>query len=154
MADCCAQPSDAIRKPCPSCGGPGREIDRITLKALLQPEALARLGSGSYRFCPMPECPIVYYGLADSFGREDLAVPVFQKEQEGDRTVCYCFAVSEAVVREEAEAAETSASASRIRTLVQAGRCACEVRNPQGSCCLGDVFAIVAQARRKGSSVA
>lgn len=81
-------------------------------------------------------------------------MPVFQKEPEGDRTVCYRFAVSEAVIREEIEAAETRAPASRIRALVQAGRCACEVRNPQGSCCLGEVFALVAQVQRKGSAVA
>jgi len=154
MADCCAQSRDAAGKSCPGCGGPGREVDRTTLKALLQPRALAQLGPGPYRFCPTPACPTVYFGPGESHGREDLVVPVFQKEREGHRTVCYCFAVSEAVVREEAEATGASAAASRIRALVQAGRCACELRNPQGSCCLGDVFAIVAQAQRTGSSVA
>jgi hypothetical protein len=142
MENCCEPGIDTARSACPICAGSGRHVDRITLKALLRPEALARLRPDDYRFCPSSECPIVYYGRSDSFRREDVLVPVFQKEAEGGRTVCYCFAVPEDVIRQEVEARGVSPSAARIRALVQAGRCACEVRNPQGTCCLGNVFAI------------
>lgn len=118
----------------------------MTLKGLLRPQALARLGPGDYRFCPTSDCPTVYYGSAEPFQRDDVLVPVFQKETAVGRTVCYCFAVSEETIRQEAETAGASASAERIKALVKSGRCACQVRNPQGTCCLGNVFAIAKSA--------
>ena len=124
------------------CGHPGREIERITLKALLRPEALARLGPEEHRFCATPECPVVYFQNAAVFRREDVLVPVFQKEAEGGRTVCYCFGISEDQIRREVETSGVSPSADRIRVLVRSGRCACEVRNPQGTCCLGNVATV------------
>lgn len=44
---------------------------------------------------------MVYFGEEETFRREDVAVAVFQKEPAGNRTVCYCFAVSEADLRRE-----------------------------------------------------
>ena len=146
MGDCCGQPADILPAACPRCGQLGGKVERITLKALLRPEALTRLGSGDYRFCRTSACPNVYYGLGESFDREDVLVPVFQKEPEGARTVCYCFAVSEDTIHREVQTAGVSASAASIKALVHAGRCACEVRNPQGTCCLGTVFAIAKMA--------
>jgi hypothetical protein len=142
MSDCCGLPADTARPACPECGRPGREVGLITLRALLRPDALARLAPGDYRFCSTSECPIVYFGRNERMKREDVLVPVFQKETEGRRTVCYCFAISEDVIREQVETAGVSASAERIKALVQSERCACEVRNPQGTCCLGNVFAV------------
>jgi len=142
MEDCCNPARGPRHGHCPECDQPGREVKRITLKALLQPEALARLPTSGHRFCPTSGCPIVYFGEDEVFRREDVLVPVFQKEPEGDRVVCYCFAVGEDEIRREVEASGHSPSAERIKALVRSGRCACEVRNPQGSCCLGNVVAI------------
>jgi Zinc binding domain len=128
---------------CADCGQPGRTVDPITVKALLRPEALARLSAPAHRFCPNPSCPVVYFGDGEAFDREQIAVPVFQKEPPGDRTVCYCFAISEADVRREIRETGRSATARRITAHLKAGRCACEIKNPQGSCCLGNVVAVV-----------
>jgi hypothetical protein len=113
-------------------------VDPITVKALLRPEALARLSAPAHRFCSTASCPVVYFGEGEAFDREEVAVPVFQKEPAGDRTVCYCFAISEADLRREIAAAGRSTAAQRITAHVKAGRCACEIKNPQGSCCLGN----------------
>lgn len=146
MEDCCGHSAEPRAGSCPTCGHPGREIQRITLKALLRPEALARLGPEEHRFCATADCPVVYFQDAEGFRREDLLVPVFQKEAEGGRTVCYCFGISEDEIRREVETFGFSASAHRIKMLVRSGRCACEVRNPQGTCCLGNVIALVRTA--------
>jgi bacterioferritin-associated ferredoxin len=143
----CRESPDQSTRACPRCGRSGREVGRITLKALLQPRALARSWPGEYRFCPAPECPIVYFGEGEPFRRHDLLVPVFQKEAEGARIVCYCVGVSEDQIRREVEASGASASADRIGALVRSGRCACEVRNPRGTCCLGDVVAVIRSVR-------
>ena len=118
-------------------------MDPITVKALLRPEALARLSAPAHRFCPTRSCPVVYFGEGEAFDREEVAVPVFHKEPAGDRTVCYCFAISEADLRREVAETGRSTATQRITEHVRAGRCACEVRNPQGRCCLGNVAAVV-----------
>jgi hypothetical protein len=83
----------------------------------------------------------VYFGTGEVFDREEIVVPVFQKEPEGDRIVCYCFAVTEGDIRREIAETGRAEAAERITALVRAERCACEVKNPQGSCCLGNVVA-------------
>jgi len=152
-SSCTTKPPEAsapVR--CPSCDRPGRKVDRITVKALLRSGALARLITPEHRFCPGAECPVVYFGNGEVFERPDLTVPVFQKEAPGHRTVCYCFAISEDDLRREIVATGRSTAAERITSLVNADRCACEVRNPQGSCCLGNVAAAIDAAKEVSES--
>ena len=133
---------------CPACRQKGKDLDEITLKALLRGPALMRWSDSQHRFCTTPSCPVVYFGNHETFTRDDLTVPVFQKESKPERPVCYCFDVSEADIREEIVRTGESTASQRISALVKAGRCACEVKNPQGSCCLGNV-AIVERADRE-----
>lgn len=118
-------------------------MERITLKALLRCEALARLTVSEHRFCGTPECPVVYFGHEVVFDREEILVPVLQKQPEGERTVCYCFGITDADLRREIAETGLSTAARRIGALVRADRCACEVRNPQGKCCLGNIAAVL-----------
>lgn len=57
--------------------------------------------------------------------------------------MCYCFEVTEADIGREIAATGASTAMDKITTHVKAGRCACEIKNPQGTCCLGNVAAIV-----------
>ena len=137
---CCpTKEGESVGAACPKCGEKGRLVDCLTVKALLRCEALARHASSEYRFCETGGCTIVYYGESDSFERKDVSVPVFQKESPGQRTVCYCFDIKESDIRGEIEETGESTADRRIISLVQAKRCACEIRNPQGSCCLGNL---------------
>ncbi len=149
MESCCTvKPSTyGSSADCPECGKPGRLIDRITVKAMLRPEALMRLSATEHRFCPTASCPVVYFRLEEVFDRDEIVVPVFQKEPTGARIVCYCFAISEREIRTELIHAGRSSAGERIGALVKADRCACEVRNPQGTCCLGNVAAVVEAAK-------
>jgi Zinc binding domain len=146
MSSCCCpgtsvEPSTAR---CPQSGASGNAIDRQTIKALLTERALGRLCSGEYRFCPDADCDVVYFdGNGSLFATNDLRVAVWQKLPFGTRPVCYCFGESEASIRAEIAASGRSAAVERIREHIAAGRCACEVRNPRGACCLGDVTAAV-----------
>jgi hypothetical protein len=117
-------------------------VQRITLKALLRPAALERLSPMEHRFCATPACPIVYFGDGGVFDYEDVQVPVFQKSLQGERTVCYCLGISVGLIEREI-ALGRSTSVDRIRELVKADRCACEIRNPEGSCCLGNVGVVL-----------
>ncbi len=43
-------------------------------------------------------------------------------------------------MRNQIERTGTSEAVARVRAHIKAQRCACEVRNPRGACCLGDVI--------------
>ena len=123
---------------CPSCTQAGAPVDRITLKALLTADGL-RLGIPAQpRFCGTADCPIVYFDVdgGAKFTEADLAVRVYAKHANDASTpVCYCFGVNAGAMSGEG-ARELRESVARE---VQAQHCACEVKNPKGGCCLGDL---------------
>lgn len=118
-------------------------VDLVTVKALLTPAALGLLEMVTFRFCPEPACETVYVSESGQVFRvEDMRVPVWQKQPLGDRMLCYCFGETERDLHTEHGASEVVA---RIRAHIAERRCACEVRNPRGSCCLGDLVAAAAR---------
>jgi hypothetical protein len=126
---------------CPVSRTIGSKVDLITVKAMLTGSALRRLEGQAYRFCQEPDCDIVYFDReADSvFEKRDLEVRVGQKESDDLIPICYCFDITEADLRKGISAAGDTDIPAMITAEVRAGHCACEVKNPQGSCCLGNV---------------
>lgn len=137
---------------CPDCGKPVRKLSRITLKAMLRSESLKRLFPNPYRFCSTHGCPTVYIAEGSTFAIADLRVPVWQKTQDPAIPVCYCLEYSEASIQTTMEDDGGSDIIEEIRELVRDGRCACEVRNPQGSCCLGNVARVAERLRSDGAA--
>ena len=142
--DCCTQSFESSDARCPVSNGRGVLVSARTVKALLMDPALCRLESAPFRFCPDPDCRVVYFDVA---GRciltTEIRVPVWQKEPFGNRPICYCFGESEASIRREIDMSGRSMAVDRVRGHINAGRCACEFRNPRGACCLGDLIAAV-----------
>ena len=133
---------------CPRSGSFGTAVALQTVKALLTDTALRRLESGDYRFCPDARCDVVYFNAAGSqFEAQDLRVLVGHKLPYGSRPLCYCFGESDGSIRAEVESTGRSLAVERIRQHIAAGRCACELRNPRGVCCLGEVIASVKRAQ-------
>ena len=60
-----------------------------------------------------------------------------------DAVVCYCFLYRRSDIENEVRATGRTTVPDRIAAEVKAGNCACEVRNPTGRCCLGEVLAVV-----------
>lgn len=131
---------EARRDACGTCGAAGRPVARKTVLLMLKHELLGRVVEGEYRFCPDPDCRVVYFtegGL--SFSTDDLRVRVGLKEKSDPVPLCYCFGFDERDVREEIAREGRSTVPERISTLIRQGLCACEARNPSGACCLGEV---------------
>lgn len=144
MTDCCnplgepKRQEDRLR--CPHCGREGQPVDRTTVQALLKPEALGMVNGGQYAFCETPDCPVVYYAAdGPAFEKHHVRVRVGLKETEDPVTVCYCFGVTERMIREDIQRTGRSSASARIRLEVKEGHCRCEVENPSGRCCLGEV---------------
>ncbi|MBA2304395.1 MAG: copper chaperone Copz family protein, partial [Acidobacteria bacterium] len=136
---------------CPLCGMAGATVELQTVKALLMETALARLQLTHHRFCGEPGCDVVYFDDAGgTFVATDIRVPVWQKQPAGARMICYCFAESESTIRDEMARVGASRAVQRVRAHIEARRCACDVRNPRGACCLGDVIAAVRRAETPG----
>lgn len=148
MTACCTteiRATSAAAELCSLCGRRGVSVEPITLKALLVPEALRRGVPPAPRFCATPECSVVYFDHAAgvTFRQSDVTVRVHAKHPgDADVPVCYCFGVNPGMIAAETRREGTSSVSRAIRADVKAGRCACEVRNPKGSCCLGDVAAV------------
>jgi hypothetical protein len=145
MNDCCDAPgAEPGARACETCTERGSPVQLQTVKALLTEVALRRVQLTHYRFCANPACETVYFGDAgDRFGTGDIRVRVWQKESTGDRLLCYCFGETEAGIRSELLEHGRTGVVTRIREHITAQRCACDIRNPRGACCLGDVMAAV-----------
>lgn len=128
---------------CPTCGQKGKKVDSLTLKAMLDVILLA-VCEVAYLFCRTADCPVVYFA-ADGmqvFTKCQIRVPVHQKEPADDNVpVCYCHSLD--TIQAELMATGQSTVVEEIEAGIKAGQCACEIRNPQGSCCLGNVYELV-----------
>lgn len=85
-------------------------------------------------------CPRYFGDLDEVFTTEELHVaPGFELPSSG--LLCYCFGYTKADLEREQRNRTDGASSilETIRERTRAGECACEVRNPTGRCCLGEV---------------
>ena len=153
MNDCCAVPGSTeacgivvdrsnpnLNSRCSTCRTEGRPVERQTILHHVKHEHLDRVNGEGYRYCAEPHCPVVYYGDEGTrFTVDDLREPVAAKIQGDARPICYCFGFSEGDARKEIERTGQSTIPATVSGLIKAGMCACEVRNPAGVCCLGEV---------------
>ncbi len=133
---------------CPGCGAVGRVVANKTIEAILKASLATSLLAVERRFCRTASCDALYYGADGRFIEKAAArVRVGVKESEDPIPLCYCFDFNRADVRREvAQTGECTISA-RIAAEVRAGRCTCEVKNPSGGCCLGEVNRAVRDAK-------
>jgi hypothetical protein len=151
MPDCCSSSSSAsvgINPPvapmaCPRCGRLGKGVSLLTLKHQVRPAHLSVVENGPFWFCGSPECPAVYFNAAGVvLVLNDVRRVPTAKISDNPR-LCYCFGFDTAMVRAEIAATGRCTIPERIRAEMKAGRCACAIRNPQGSCCFAHVTAAV-----------
>jgi hypothetical protein len=158
MSECCCPPppsSNVTAARCPESGTPGVSVSQTTVKALLTETALSRYEAGEFRFCPEPNCDVVYVDTSGQrFTVAEVRVPVGQKSAAATRPVCYSFGETEESIGAEIRRTGQSLAAERIRAHIEAGRCACDVRNPRGACCLGEVIALVRRLQADRGGVA
>ncbi len=137
---------------CPACGANGQPVETITLTHQVNPEHLEMVEHGPFNFCRTPTCDVVYFnGNATLLRKADVRVRVGLKETEDPVPICYCFGFTEKMVFDEVRTTGKCTIPQRITAEIKAGHCACEIRNPQGSCCLGNVNAAVKKAQQLAS---
>jgi len=146
----CDLPSQTIQRPtrvantCPACGQTGKAVQGQTVKALIS-VSLREVRDIEYLFCRTQACPVVYFSSdgTQAFTPEQVRERVYQKEPDtAEVFVCYCFRHTVG----EVQALSSTGCAALINDIdagIQAGQCACDLRNPQGSCCLGNARGLI-----------
>ena len=134
---------------CPSCANAGKAVSGQTVKSMLR-QSLRLIDNGAtYLFCPSPDCPVVYFPAdgEQTFTREQIRERVYQKEPDADDVlVCYCFQHRSADIRL-TPPLQQHTIVSDIEEGIRLGQCACDLRNPQGTCCLGNVLKLFKLSR-------
>ena len=159
MNDSCCAPSKTIRadldaqsiqlvvratNECPTCGQRAKPVPGQTVRAMLA-VSLRQVRETEYFFCRTGDCPVVYFSAdgAQTFSTDDVRERVFQKEPDADDVfVCYCFQHTVGDVRA-ATPEMREEILDDINTGIRAEQCACDLRNPQGACCLGNVRQVI-----------
>ena len=136
-----------------SCGAQSKRVSRKTVLSMLKPQFLEVALNGTYRFCAARECPVVYFEEQGSrvFTVDDLRIVVGVKASTDPIPLCYCFGFDESHLREEILQTGSTTVPERISRLIHEGLCACDVRNPSGGCCLGEVNSAANRLKQEGA---
>jgi len=154
---CCSTAKDGAcslppSKPevCPACGKKGKPVAVLTVKSLVRDHTRVP-ALVSYSFCRTADCEVVYFSDPAVFKRPDLKVRVGIKEAEDPVPLCYCFDYSREDVRRGIESTGSTPILDAIKAEVQGNFCACEVKNPSGACCLGDITRAIQEAEKRAA---
>ena len=158
MSNCCSSNGDKQQSSsstgCPTCGIKGKAVPTLTVKNLVMDYPRVAKDD-SYSFCRIPNCDVVYFAADSILRKADIKVRVGLKEQTHPIPLCYCFGYTREDIRRDIEERSSTDIPQRIKAEIQDGICACEVKNPSGTCCLGDITrAIQELTKRSSQSVA
>lgn len=155
MSGCCSTTKDGTcslptsnPEVCPSCGKKGKPVAVLTVKSLVLDHTRAP-GSVSYSFCRTVDCEVVYFSDQVVFTKPDVKVLVGIKETADPIPLCYCFDYSREDIRRDIEAGGKTSVLDEIKAEVQGDFCDCEVKNPSGTCCLGDITRAIQEAKKR-----
>jgi len=122
----------------------------LTVKSLVRDHTRVP-ASVPYSFCRTPECDVVYFSDQAVFTKPDLKVRVGVKETADPVPLCYCFEYRREDVRRDIGTSGATTILDDIKAEVQGGFCACEVKNPSGACCLGDITRAIQEAKQRAA---
>jgi len=150
MRQCCGFPQERPSVACPKNEKVCKPVPRITVEALVRPEHKHSLALLPYYFCDSPSCDVVYISASGErlITKDQLRVRVGIKENEDPIPLCYCFDFDRKAILDDIRLKGRTDIPKIITQRIKAGECRCEVTNPSGNCCLGDIYRAVKKALR------
>lgn len=133
------------RADCPVSNISSKKVQKRTLEHLLKENKITSILNVQYYYCADPKCKVVYFSneSASYFTIDDVKVKVFTKNIDDDVKVCYCYDWTRSRIKEQIQQLGKSTAPLEIAKEVKNGNCACDVKNPKGECCLGDVNSFI-----------
>ncbi|MDE1852845.1 MAG: (2Fe-2S)-binding protein [Thaumarchaeota archaeon] len=153
--ECCKPQVRVSERRCPECGNRGKPVQDLTVSVFVKNPSIflhpERLPPGAFSMCETKSCDVVYFNSHEgsAFRKNELRTKVWQKEDDPAVPACYCFNNSVNSIGREIERRGSTDVLARISAEVKAGNCRCEVTNPQGRCCLGNVTKAIRIAKEK-----
>ena len=141
---CClvTEVTDApLRADCPVSATESKKIQRRTIEHMVKPELVEKILAAQYYYCSDSDCPVVYFSQDGNirFTTEDIQVAVFSKDSGKDVNVCYCYDWTRGRIEDEIRKTGNSTVSQEVAEKVRASLCECDIKNPKGACCLGDL---------------
>jgi len=148
----CKLPGASTRAECPVSHALSRRVGDQTLINLLHPAKVKEIHKSPYYYCADPECPVVYFANdGHVFTIHDVSVTVLAKDSGEDVNVCYCFDWSRKRIWNEIEHTGNSTASEQIAKEIREGNCLCDIKNPKGDCCLGDIYKVVSRHMKEST---
>lgn len=84
------------------------------------------------------------------FSKDQVTVRVGFKEMVHPIPLCYCFGWTQAELASElVQNQGGSPTAERIKKELKLGNCYCQITNPEGTCCLGNITKVTQQIKEE-----
>jgi len=147
LMDCCTlennnnQEKSSAKNICTICGKISKKVEYKTVLMILKYEQIITAKDGEYFYCINPNCNVVYFSnkLGLVYYKKDVRLRIGIKEKKEPKLVCYCFNITEKQITDEIKLTGKSTIPNFITEKIQNKLCACNIKNPSGKCCLGDV---------------
>ena len=145
--NCCTLASKG-KTECPICKEKAKGVLEKTFNALVKDEIKAKFDCfDGFYYCKTPSCKTVYFRGDTILTQEDIKVVVGLKERANPATVCYCFQWTKEKIKTEIQEKGESVVLEDIKAKMKNPGCSCEVLNPSGGCCLGDVSRAIKEVK-------
>ena len=139
---CSVQPKGKVA--CPKCQILAKGVLAKTVEHLLTEEAKGNLSCfEGFHFCKTPTCEVIYFRDERIVTQKEMSVVVGHKEGATPATICYCFEWTREKIKAEIETTGDSTALGDIKEKMESVGCSCELLNPSGGCCLGDVGKVI-----------
>lgn len=147
--DCCT-PQSKEKVECPMCSEKAKGVLGKTLEHLLTDKAKSQLAClDGFYFCKTPSCEVVYFRNEEILRQKDINVVVGHKDGASPAIVCYCFDWSKEKIKTELKNSGASTAIEDIKHKMETLGCSCEILNPSGGCCLGDIDKAIKDSREE-----
>jgi hypothetical protein len=118
-----------------------KKVEYKTMLMMLKFEQLKSVPEAKYYFCTNSNCDVVYFSkeAEKTYKKQDIRIRVGIKETTEPKHICYCFDITEKQIIDELKSTGEKTILNFITEKIQNKLCACNIKNPSGKCCLGDV---------------
>ncbi len=124
---------------CPICGSNGNKIKNDTM--IHHVKDISKMGDRGYSFCPNSECDVVYFHNKETFTTNMINKEIGLKKNSSPKgIICYCYNYPLSELYDEAIIA-------KIKIRIENYGSRCDIRNPNGRCCLKEIRCM--QKKRK-----
>jgi len=147
--DCCT-PQPKGKALCPLCHQEAKGVLSKTLEALLTADTKEKLSSlDGFSYCKTSTCRAIYFRGDEVLTQDDLSVSVGLKDGAEPANMCYCFGWTKQRIKEDLLKNGKSSAIKDIKHNMDTIGCSCEVKNPSGKCCMGDVTKVVKEIEKE-----